>query len=291
MNLDQWRQQARPMDFRGHRVMVYEGGPADAPALVMIHGFPTAAWDWHRVWHRLGHRYRLIAPDLLGFGFSAKPPDFPYSCRMQADLCEATLARRQIESFHVLAHDYGDTVAQELLARRVEGGPGRGLRSLCLLNGGVFPECHRARPIQQALAGPMGPLIARLMGRKQVMRSLARVFGPDSQPGKVETEILWALIDANDGRKVIPRLLGYIRERQENRDRWVSALLESPVPLMFINGLVDPVSGEHMARRWAELLPSAPLVAIEGIGHYPQLESPGEVLDACLPFFAAAESP
>ncbi|RMH16697.1 MAG: alpha/beta fold hydrolase, partial [Gemmatimonadetes bacterium] len=44
------------------------GGPADAPALVLIHGFPTASWDWHLLWPKLAERFRLLAFDLIGYG-------------------------------------------------------------------------------------------------------------------------------------------------------------------------------------------------------------------------------
>lgn len=287
LTLEQWRRSASTDTFRGHRVQVYQGGNTDGDTLLLIHGFPTAAWDWSRVWTPLGAEFRLLAPDMLGFGFSDKPQQIDYSFPLQADLCEAVLASRGIDRFQVLAHDYGDTVAQELLARRVAGTSAAGLDAVCFLNGGVFPECHRPRPIQTLLAGPFGPLLSRLIGKGQALRSLARVFGPETQPDAADRDVLWQLIDHGGGRRIMPRLLGYIREREINRDRWVGALLESPLPLMFIDGLLDPVSGRNMVDRWRDLLPGTPLVELPEVGHYPQLEAPDEVLAACLPFFRA----
>ena len=285
LTIVQWRRSARTEAFRGHRIQVYEGGNTGGETLLLIHGFPTAAWDWSRVWGPLGTEFRLLAPDLLGFGFSDKPRRIDYSFALQADLCETVLASRGVERFQILAHDYGDTVAQELLARRVAGTGATGLDAVCLLNGGVFPERHQPRPIQTLLAGPFGPLFSRLIGKGQALRSLARVFGPATQPDAADREVLWQLIDHGGGRRVMPRLLRYIREREIHRDRWVGALLESPVPLMFIDGLLDPVSGLNMVDRWRALLPGTPLVELPEIGHYPQLEAPREVLAACLPFF------
>lgn len=287
LNLEQWRRSASTETFRGHRVQVYQGGNNDGNTLLLIHGFPTAAWDWSRVWATLGTEFRLLAPDLLGFGFSDKPRQIDYSFRLQADLCETVLATRGIDRFQVLAHDYGDTVAQELLARRVAGTSAAGLDAVCFLNGGLFPECHQPRPIQTLLAGPLGPLLSRLVGKGQALRSLARVFGPGTQPDAADRDVLWQLMDHGGGRRIMPRLLGYIREREINRDRWVGALLESTLPLMFIDGLLDPVSGRNMVDRWRDLLPGNPLVALPEVGHYPQLEAPDEVLAACLPFFRA----
>jgi pimeloyl-ACP methyl ester carboxylesterase len=286
MDLEQWRGLGQPMDFRGHRVMVYRGGNPDGPLLLLIHGFPTAAWDWHKVWGALGREHRLIAPDLLGFGYSDKPRKFAYSFGLQADLCEQALGESGADSFRIFAHDYGDTVAQELLARRIDVGPDHGLEAVCLLNGGIFPELQRPRPIQKLLAGPLGPLLVRVLSKDRAMAGLAAVFGPDTQPDADEQEAFWDLIDFNDGRRVMPELLQYLEERRRNRSRWVDALANSPVPLMLIDGLLDPVSGAGMVEGWRQTVPQGELIELAGIGHYPQIEDPGAVLEACLPFLA-----
>ena len=85
--------------------------------IFLIHGFPTASWDWDKVWPELNRHYRLVAPDMLGFGFSDKPSPHDYRIMEQADICEALVRYLDLQEFHVLAHDYGDTVAQEMLAR------------------------------------------------------------------------------------------------------------------------------------------------------------------------------
>jgi pimeloyl-ACP methyl ester carboxylesterase len=82
----------------------------------------------------------------------------------------------------------------------------------------------------------------------------------------------------------MPRLLRYIDERRRQRTRWVGALTQTRLPLRLINGPEDPVSGAHMARRYAELVPNADIVSIPGIGHYPQVEAPDRVLRAFLEF-------
>ena len=137
------------------------------PPLLLIHGYPTASYDWVRVWPRLAARHSLYALDLLGFGRSEKPRDTDYPIELQADLCMALLDDRGVGNAHVLAHDYGDTVAQELLAREREGQ--LRIASMAFLNGGLFPETHRARPIQKLLANPLlGPLLARAMDYGEV---------------------------------------------------------------------------------------------------------------------------
>ena len=76
-------------------------------------------------------------------------------------------------------------------------------------------------------------------------------------------------------------------ERKENRERWVGALQNSSVPLRFIVGLEDSISGAHMAHRYRELIPDPDIVELHGVGHCPQVETPDEVLTAARNFWNA----
>ena len=254
------------------------------PALLLIHGYPTASYDWHRVWTRLAARYSLYACDMLGFGMSDKPRSSDYSIALQADICQALLDAFGIESAHVLAHDYGDTVAQELLAREREGSVR--LQSMCFLNGGLFPETHRARPVQKLLATPIvGTLLARTMSYRKFESTMLSISGRQP-PSREELEDLWVLVERDGGRQALARLINYMEQRRRNRERWVGALVESRVPRRLICGAVDPVSGAHLADRYRELVPDPDVVLLDGVGHYPQLEDPDRVLDAYFAFRA-----
>jgi pimeloyl-ACP methyl ester carboxylesterase len=287
--LEAWHTAGKTFSYRGYPVFYRAEGAG--PPLLLIHGFPTASWDWRPVWPTLAARYRLIAPDMIGFGFSAKPRDYRYSILDQADLCEALLAALEVRQVHVLAHDYGDTVAQELLARHNErsqhGLPGLQLRSVCFLNGGLFPETHRPRLVQKLLIGPLGPLLVRFMGERGFARSFSAVFGPRTQPSAAELRDFWQLVATHDGLRVFPKLIHYMTERRQHRARWVGALQGADIPLRVIDGPEDPVSGRHMVERYRELVPNADTVLLAGIGHYPQVECPQGVLDAYLPFVSA----
>lgn len=279
-----WEAAGTYVRWRDHRVFVRTGGAPAAPALLLIHGFPTASWDYHAVWDALAARFHLVTCDLLGLGLSDKPRR-GYTVAAQADLIEAVAAWAGVTRAVVLAHDYGDTVAQELLARQREGSRLR-LAGVALLNGGLFPETHRARPIQRVLASPLGPLVARLSRRGQFVRSMRAIAGA-TPPTAAELDTLWQLASRADGARAMPALLGYIAERRRHRARWVGALVDSPVPLRLVDGLVDPVSGAHMVARYRALVPRADVVELPGVGHYPQLEAPAAVAAAVLPFLGA----
>lgn len=281
ITLDDWRAQAREMQFRGQRIRYWEQGVGEP--LLLIHGFPTASWDWNRLWGPLSARYRVIACDMLGFGYSAKPRGHAYSLLEQADLQQALLAELGIQQpVHVLAHDYGDSVAQELLARHEEGH--LQLASCVFLNGGLFPETHHPVRVQKLLLGPFGWLVGRLFSRRSLEQGFSRIFGPDTQPAAQELDAYWSLIEENNGPAVMHRLIRYMPERLRQRERWVGAMQRSDIPLRVIDGALDPVSGAHMVARYRELIPQPDTVLLERIGHYPQCEAPEQVLEYYLAF-------
>lgn len=285
-----WRDAGEFITLDGRRIYCRRGGAG--PRLLLIHGFPTSSFDWAPMWPMLTSRFEVLAFDLLGLGFSAKPRGHRYRVREQADLAEAVAQHYGWNAACVLAHDYGDTVAQELLARNNQDPAQAALRilRLCLLNGGLFPETHRARPIQQLLASPLGPGLVGLMSRRGFGRSLNSLFSPTRMLDEKAIDEYWALLRHEEGIRAVPSLLGYMAERRRERARWVGALQTAATPLRLICGALDPVSGLHMSERYRELVPRADVVVLNDVGHFPQLEDPERVFAAANAFFLDADA-
>ena len=280
MTLNDWKAAGHYFTYKQQQIFVNESGNGET--LLLIHGFPTASWDWYRMWPDLVQKYHVLAADFLGFGFSDKPRNYPYSILDQADLLEALLKEKGIERVHIISHDYGDTVAQELLARFQEriqkGGTGVKITSLCLLNGGLFPEVHRPLLVQKILMSPLGFIVGQLFNRAKLGKNFKNIFGPNTQPTEAELDDFWTLVGGNGGRYVFHLLIRYMAERVQYRERWVGALQAAKIPLCFINGVADPISGQHMVDRYRELIPNPQVVELKDIGHFPLIEAPKAVL-------------
>jgi pimeloyl-ACP methyl ester carboxylesterase len=281
-----WKREAKALAVGEFRLAYWTSGEGDEqkPLLLLIHGYPTSSWDWTFVWGTLSRRFRLVALDMLGFGLSEKPKAIAYSIAMQADYQEALLEHLGVGEAHILAHDYGDTVAQELLARHHERSLSFNLRSVVFLNGGLFPEQHRARPIQKLGLTPFGFLLGAMMTKSRFEATFDKLFGADTRASSAEIDAHWSMICEDAGREVLHKLLRYIPERRENRARWVGALQEAAIPLRLINGGADPVSGAHLYHHYLSLVPNADAVLLEAIGHYPQTEAPDAVIRCVLEF-------
>ena len=279
--LTAWHKRGQSFVFRGHTIRYWVAGQGEP--LLLIHGFPTASWDWHYLWQPLAQRNLVIACDMLGFGESDKPLDHEYCLLEQADLQQALLEHLGVDQpVHVLAHDYGDSVAQELLARHYEA---RFQMASCVfLNGGLFPETHRLALVQKRLLSPLGWMIGRAFGRSALSDSFGQIFGPHTRPSESALDDFWQLISCNDGTRVLHKLIAYVPQRRRLRERWLEAMQRDEVPLRVINGEVDPISGAHMVARYQQLIPHADTVLLANIGHYPQIEAPVQVLKHYLAF-------
>lgn len=284
--LEEWRKAARHFDCAGHSI-AYWAPPSPSetkPWLLLIHGFPTSSWDWSALWLSLEPHFNLAALDMLGFGLSDKPADIPFSILNQADLQEALLERLGVSEAHLLAHDYGDTVAQELLARHCDKTLSFAIRSCVFLNGGLFPEQHRALPVQKLGLSPIGRIVGLMMTREKLRASFDAIFGPHTKASDAEIDAHWMLMNENNGRRIFHKLLHYIPERKTMRSRWVGALKEAGMPMRLINGGQDPVSGNHLYDYYLQQAPNADAVLFDDVGHYPQTEAPDRVLTAFIEF-------
>jgi pimeloyl-ACP methyl ester carboxylesterase len=104
----------------------------------------------------------------------------------------------------------------------------------------------------------------------------------DSYDAAADSAAIWASTHRGDGERIAHRLIRYITDRRDNEQRWVGALESTSVPLAFTWGMLDPISGAHMARRIAERLPDAPMLPLDDVAHWPMLEAPRAVEHAIL---------
>ncbi|MEO1339296.1 MAG: alpha/beta hydrolase, partial [Myxococcota bacterium] len=135
------------------------------------------------------------------------------------------------------------------------------------------------------------PYLVPFMSRGTFDANMKRVFGPNTQPSPELLDSMWTLLNVSNGKRAIPDLLSYIRERREQRSRWVGAIQHSRVPVGIINGPADPVSGAHMVERLKEVVDQPLFIeTLPDIGHYPQCEAPQAVVEAWRRFVSSTES-
>jgi len=112
-------------------------------------------------------------------------------------------------------------------------------------------------------------------------RRSAPTFAPGFDAAADSAEI-WQATSREGGERISHLVIRYISDREANDARWTGAIEQTDVPLAFIWGMLDPVSGAHMAERIRERLPASRFLALKEVAHWPALEAPGRVAEALL---------
>lgn len=276
---DEWIAQCQSMTSRrGHHIAFRRRGTG--PTVVLLHGFPTWSYDYAAVATDLARDHDVVTLDFLGYGASDKPAPYDYSVAESADTVEDLIAQLGLTSVHLVVHDYGGIVGQELADRRRTGRLSFGIDRLTVLNCGIVYRAYRPTRLQKLLNTPvLGRLLAGRITAARVRSGLAAVWG-DTKLTDDEFGELWRGISLRDGHKLAHLLIRYNTERERHHARWEAALAAWDGPLDLVWGLADPVSGHHVLDAASRLLPAATITALDGVGHFPQTEAASAVAAA-----------
>ena len=251
--------------------------------MVVLHGYPTSSYDYYKVLPELSKHYRVIIHDHLGFGFSDKPLDYSYSLLDQADLALQLWQLLGVKKVHLLAHDYGTSVATEIIARNNNHELTIEIEKLTLCNGSMHIELAQLRTIQKVLQNKwLGKYVAKLTTYAIFSKNLRNVYFDKTKVSNNELKDMWMQLEYNEGRKVIHKLSQYINERYTYWNRWIGALKETNLQTNIVWAKNDPVAVPAIARLIATEISNNKLFWIENTGHFPMLENPDEWLNCIL---------
>lgn len=286
-NATEWLSIGKYYEFEKNQIFYIREGRGSN--LILLHGYPTSSWDYSKIFAGLTRFYSVSVLDFLGFGYSAKPKKYQYSIHKQTDLLEKYIDKQAFKRVKFVFHDYSVSIGQEILARFAERGTSQPYQidGMVFLNGGLLPDLHRPTLVQRLLAMPvLGSILVRFLKEESFGKAIAKVFGPNSKPDPKDIATLWKLILYPGNARLSHILLHYIKDRKENQSRWEKALFETHIPLLFLNGLEDPVSGKHlMTALEAKSFVNARFKSYETLGHYPHWESPESVYQAIREFY------
>jgi pimeloyl-ACP methyl ester carboxylesterase len=280
---EQWKAMGKTFTFEGHSVFYADQG--SGTVTLAVHGYPTSSWDFRRIAAPMAQNARFIAPDLLGFGYSAKPADYAYSIGKHADLVVALTRQLALTKVRLIGSDIGNAVVQELLAREREAKLPFAIESVVLINGTLFAEQFQPSSTQKALLSPMGGVVNRAASQDTFVGGLSQITGPEKRIPTSDFAAAWSLLNYPNDSRLAHKILPTVADRESNDTRWTEALCRSTVPLKMIVGKADPTAGKQMLAATAQKCGSGRTVAgleIEKAGHFPHLEYPTETANAIL---------
>jgi len=206
-NMETWQAQGEFIDIDGRRIFVIDTKEIHKPTLCILHGYPTCVYDYWKALALLSEKYRVVMHDHLGFGLSDKPIDYEYQLIDQADLAFKLWKKLGIDSCHLLAHDYGTSIATEMIYRNNQNQTDITFTQITLCNGSMHIELSQLRPIQKLLKNKFfGPLVARLTNKAILKRNFKKIYSDATKLDDAEIDAIWAMILHNNGRRVLSKI-------------------------------------------------------------------------------------
>ncbi|MHA7686184.1 alpha/beta fold hydrolase [Corynebacterium evansiae] len=272
---------------RGVRLHVDVQGPRNAPLVLLIHGFGGGAFDWRPLMQQLaGEDLRLAAVDLRGYGRSDKTPR-GYDLTTAASDMAGVIRGLGHTTATVVGHGYGGMVAWTLVAHNPER-----VRSFVTLSA-INPLLRFRRILAQPFSQPhfarrlLSAQLPRLPERKLLADNAAaaeKIFRAGVAPGFRDTDAYFRSAAlrraAMQVDKVAHLSCEYLRWPFRSRFRPEAMRFErtfpatTPVPLLAVDGSMDPIYDESLAQKSARRADTAEHKVLYGVGHYPHVEDP-----------------
>jgi haloalkane dehalogenase len=262
------------LDLPEGRVHYVDEGRGDP--VLFVHGTPTWSFEWRHLVRALARHYRCVAPDLLGFGLSARPAGFAYTPEAHARVLAAFADGLGLARLTLVVHDYGGPIGLPLCLAE----PARVAR-LVLLNTWMWPldEEPGFRWKARLAGSPLGRLLYRHANaslrlvmpsaygdRRKLTPAIHRQYLACFSVPADRERVLWALARELVGSRA------YYADLWARRER----LLGRPVLLLW--GLRDPAFGPRALARWEALFGrAARVLRLPHAGHWPHEEAPEAV--------------
>ncbi len=249
-----------------------EGGPKGAEVVLLIHGFGGDKDNWTRFSKSLTGSYRVIAPDLPGFGESARHPDWDYSLPPQRSRVNGFVQALGLEQFHIVGHSMGGHLA----ALYTHKYPGQVLSMALFNNSGV--NAPDESDMQRALAKGENPLIVDSVEDFDGLIAFAsykKLFVPWPVKGVLAQKAL----DRSEFNQFIFESL-----KSDHLTSLEPILTDIENPALILWGEYDRILHVSSVNVMQPLLSRAEVVIMKDTGHLPMLERPAETAAQYLGF-------
>jgi pimeloyl-ACP methyl ester carboxylesterase len=270
------------LELHGERIAYRDAGAGEA--LLLIHGMAGSSATWRAVIPELAKRYRVVAPDLLGHGESAKPRG-DYSLGAFAAWLRDLLDELGIRQATVIGQSLGGGVAMQFTYQHRDYCQ----RLVLISSGGLGPDLNW---ILRILSAPGAELVLPVVAPQPVL-NLGNKLGSWLTSAGIKsprTGEMWSAYCSLSDRPTRQAFLRTLRSVVDYRGQAVSALgkihVSYGLPTLLIWGEQDriiPVAHGYAAH---EAVPGSRLEVLAGVGHFPHVESPNAVVDILDDFIA-----
>ncbi|APZ47143.1 hypothetical protein BW723_12990 [Polaribacter reichenbachii] len=197
--------------------------------IVFISGYPSISYDYHKIILQLSEFYRVIIHDHLGFGLSELPNSYCFSIIDQADVCVEVWKQLKLKNFQIIASNYGDKVAKEILYRNNANILPFKITSITLSNSTNKEYFTKLKTISNLINN------RKICKYKEVLKNYTTkdFFKNNGLEKKEDDKVLriWQKFNEMEGQKETLVLSSYNDENFLYWHRWIKALRDSKIPV------------------------------------------------------------
>ncbi|MDI9257882.1 alpha/beta fold hydrolase [Flavobacterium sedimenticola] len=287
-DVKKWYDKGKFIHCDENKIFFHQDGEGDD--VLIIHGYPFSSYQWKDFIDELSKYYKVTILDLPGFGFSDKPKKFDYCIEEFSLIINSVLAELNIKKTHLLCHDFGVNIGQELLSLNNQRKNVFKIDSVIFTNGPLFYQPHNSPGILKL--GYYAPhFINRFVSfftNKRKILSLQKLrYGPFTKPSDRFLEEQWETLKFRDGLSIIHKLDKLSYHKRKNNDEWIKAMNNNTIPLCYICGPFDRYSGRKMADEYLFYIKNPKVFLLDKyVGHYPHLENKESLIENILQFLS-----
>jgi pimeloyl-ACP methyl ester carboxylesterase len=258
----------RRIEIDGIDTFYRECGPADAPAVLLPHGYPCSSFEFRQLMPLLGDRWRLLAPDFPGTGFTATPPDFDYSFGGYAAFLRRFTDHLGVGRCVLWLHDFGTWIGLKYAMQRPDLVAG-----VIVQNGDIYEDLlgDKYAALLESLRLPQDQAMRKLregISREEFQREFLNGT-PPAFADRMPPELLalhWSVM-TEERKDIAARVIYGWRENFAWFPKYQAWLREYRPPAVIVWGPHDGYMPEKSARGWLRDLPDAQLHLLDA-GHW-----------------------
>jgi pimeloyl-ACP methyl ester carboxylesterase len=256
------------IDIDGISTFYRQAGADDAPVVLLPHGYPCSSYAFRNILPALADRWRLIAPDFPGSGYSDTPKDFPYDFDGFSDFLDRFLGRLGIQRYALYLHDFGSQIGLRLAIRAPER-----VTALIIQNGDIYEDelGPKYAALKEYWANPTPEKLEKL-GEVVSEEGFKDEFLNDVRPELAASippdlwKLHWLLMTP-ERKEIALRVIAGLKENRGWFPHYQAYLREHRPPTLIVWGPQDGYMPEGSARAYLRDLPDAELHLLDG-GHW-----------------------
>lgn len=249
--------------------------------ILFVHGTPSWSFDFRNIIKHFKKTYRCVALDHIGFGLSDKPKNYDYSIQNHCKTLTQFIENKKLENIILVVHDFGGPIGLNFTIKNPEK-----IKGLIVLNSWLWssendPDFIKMKKI---LKSPLLPFLYRYLNFSPRF-ILPSSFGEKKLSNTLKRQYTKAFANKNERFGALAFAHSLLNDQNWFEQLWQQKNAISQKPTLFVWGMKDPVIKPHLLQKFENGFNNSMTIKLENCGHFPQEESPKEMIEAMTLFF------